>query len=68
MRFAENVAGKTDGAVEILVEIFHREVFNQSYLCSEEVSQTALPVIAFIGGPIAPTVRTAMPRLDAIGR
>jgi tripartite ATP-independent transporter DctM subunit len=37
----------------ILVEIFRREVFNQSYLWSEEVSQIALLVIAFIGGPIA---------------
>jgi tripartite ATP-independent transporter DctM subunit len=37
----------------ILVEIFRREVFNQSYLWSEEVSQIALLVIAFVGGPIA---------------
>jgi tripartite ATP-independent transporter DctM subunit len=39
--------------VLILVEIFRREVFNQSFLWSEEVSQIALLVITFIGGPIA---------------
>lgn len=37
----------------ILVEIFRREVFDQSFLWLEEVSQIILLATAFIGGPLA---------------
>lgn len=37
----------------ILVEIFRREVFNESFLWLEEVSQIILLAMAFIGGPLA---------------